>query len=216
MKTFYTYSFALIVIVFAIGCSTSTSITGVWRSPDNGAVRYKNLCVAAITENVTNKNVVEQEMFEQLNSKGVKSAKLGALLPYKFSGAQTEKDLILDKAKTAGCDGILTFALIKQKEETRYVPGNATYAPPVRYGYYGTFGGYYGYYGNQMYNPGYYTHDEIYFIETNLYDVASEKLVWSAQSKTYNPSGIQQFAEDFTVTITRQMIKSHVIEPQVK
>lgn len=216
MKPFYKYSVALVMVALVIGCSTSTNITAVWRSPDNGAVRYKNLCVVAITENVTNKHVVEQEMFEQLKAKGVNASKLGELLPYKFSGAQTEKDLILEKVKTVGSDGILTFALIKQKEETRYVPGNATYAPPARYGYYGTFGGYYGYYGNQMYDPGYYTHDEVYFIETNLYDVASEKLVWSAQSKTYNPSGIQQFAEDFTTTITKQLIKSNVIVPQVK
>ena len=110
----------------------------------------------------------------------------------------------------------MTFTLIKQQEETKYIPGNTAYAPMGRYGHYGSFGGYYGYYGSRMYDPGYYTQDEVFFIETNLYDVESEKLVWSVQSKTYNPSGIQQFSEDFTRSITRQLIKSKIIVPVVK
>lgn len=200
---------------FMIACGSSTDIMAVWRSPEVKTGQYKNICIAAITENATNKQVVEQEMHNQLRAKGVKSTRIVDLLPYKFTGTPNEKDLILEKVRANGNDAIITFALIKQKEETRYVPGTV-YAPPAAYGYYGTFGGYYGYYGARMYDPGYYTQDEIYFIETNLYDVKSEKLVWSVQSKTYNPSSITQFAQDFTLAITRQMIKSNVIEPAVK
>jgi hypothetical protein len=202
--------------MFLITCASSTQITGVWRSPENTSKIYKNICVAAITGQTTNKQIVEQEMFEQLQAKGVHATKISTILPYKFTGGQDEKDLILEKVRANKNDGILTFTLVKQKEETRYVPGTAVYAPPMRYGYYGTFGGYYGYYGNTMYDPGYYTQDDIYFIETNLYDVETEKLVWSVQSKTYNPSGIQQFAQDFTSAITAQLIKSNVIQPTVQ
>jgi hypothetical protein len=204
-----------IVTGFFVACSSSTDIMAVWRSPEVTTGQYKNICIAAITENASNKQVVEQEMHNQLKAKGVESTRLVDLLPYKFTGTPNEKDLILDKVRSNGNDGILTFTLIKQKDETRYVPGTV-YSPPAAYGYYGTFGGYYGYNGGRMYDPGYYTQDEIYFIETNLYDVKTEKLVWSVQSKTYNPSSITQFAQDFTIAITRQLIKSHVIQPVVK
>jgi hypothetical protein len=215
MKTSILYTAALFVVTgFMVSCGSSTDIMAVWRSPEVTTGQYKNICIAAITENATNKQVVEQEMHNQLQTKGVKSTRIVDLLPYKFTGTATEKDLILEKVRANSNDAILTFALIKQKEETRYVPGSV-YAPPAAYGYYGTFGGYYGYYGTRMYDPGYYTQDEIYFIETNLYDVKTEKLVWSVQSKTYNPSSINQFAQDFTIAITKQLIKSHVIEPVV-
>jgi hypothetical protein len=201
----------ILVALFFVGCGSSTNITGVWRNPESTAKQYKNICVAAITENTTNKLIVEQSMANKLKAKGVQSAQMNQVFPFKFSGAQQEKDLIIEKMKAGNHDGILTFALVKQKEETRYVPGSVTYAPPMNYGYYGTFGGYYGAYGPRMYEPGYYVQDDIYFIETNLYDVTTEKLVWSVQSKTYNPVNIQQFAEDFTSTITRQLLKSNII-----
>jgi hypothetical protein len=206
-------SIIYIGMVCLMACAASTEITGVWRNPENAGKSYRNICIAAVTANATNKQVVEQEMFNELKRNGITSTKIGELLPYKFTGNQDEKNIILEKVRDNKNDGILTFMLVKQKEETRYVPGSATYAPASRYGYYGSFGGYYGYYGSQMYDPGYYTQDEIYFIETNLYDVETEKLVWSVQSKTYNPSGINQFAQDFTRTITKQLIKSSVIKP---
>lgn len=200
-------------VLCLVACAASTEITGVWRNPEVANKSYNNICIAAITENATNKQVVEQEMSNSLKMKGVKSTRISDILPYKFTGNQNEKDIILEKTRENKNDGILTFALVKQKEETRYVPGSAGYAPASAYGYYGSFGGYYGYYGARMYDPGYYTQDEVYFIETNLYDVATEKLVWSVQSKTYNPSGINQFAQDFTRTITNQLVKSKVIIP---
>lgn len=196
-------------VVFLVACAASTEITAVWRNPENAGTSYQNICIAAITENVANKQVVEQEMANQLKLTGVKSTKIVDILPYKFTGNPEEKNIILEKVRENKNDGILTFTLIKQKDETRYVPGSASYAP---YGAYGSFGGYYGYYGARMYDPGYYTQDEIYFIETNLYDVATEKLVWSVQSKTWNPSNINQFAQDFTRAITQQLIKSNVIK----
>lgn len=197
-------------VLFLVACAASTEITAVWRNPENAGTSYHNICIAAITENVANKQVIEQEMANQLKINGVKSTKIVDILPYKFTGNPEEKNIILEKVRENKNDGILTFTLIKQKDETRYVPGSATYSP----GYYGgSFGGYYGYYGGRMYDPGYYTQDEIYFIETNLYDVATEKLVWSVQSKTWNPSNISQFSQDFTRAITKQLIKSNVIKP---
>lgn len=216
MRNHFLPLFIIAGLLIFIGCAPSTSVTAVWRNPELNAKTYNNICIAAITHETTRKQIVEQAMYSELKENGVKSTKINELLPYKFAGKPEEKEMILEKVKSNGNDAILTFALIKQKEETRYVPGNTAYAPTMRYGYYGTFGGYYGNYGSVMYDPGYYTQDEIYFIETNLYDVATEKLVWSVQSKTYNPSGIQQFSEEFSKIITKQLIKAKLIEPVVK
>jgi hypothetical protein len=202
--------FILALIAVSISCSLSTDIVAVWRSPESALNRYEHICIAAMTENVSNKQIVEEEMHKKLLSKGIKSSKMADLFPYKFTGQAAEKDLILNKVRENGNDAILTFALIKHKEETRYVPGSSTYTP--YYGY-GTYGGYYGYYGARVYDPGYYTQDDVYFIESNLYDVKTEKLVWSCQSKTYNPSDIVQFSKDFTLAITNQLVKSKVIVP---
>jgi hypothetical protein len=200
-------------IFLITGCSTSTQITGVWKSKEIKS-NYKNICVAATTENLTARQIIEDEMHAQLQQKGIRSSRLSDILPQKFSGNVDEKELILEKVRKNGNDAILAFTLVKKAEETRYVPGTTQYAP--YWDYYGTFGGYYGYYGPRVYSPGYYTKDEVYYIETNLYDAKTEKLVWSVQSRTYNPDGIQQFSVEFTKAITKQLIQSEVISPETR
>jgi hypothetical protein len=74
-------------------------------------------------------------------------------------------------------------------------------------GYGGGFGGYYGYMGPMMYNPGYYTEEKTYFMEADLFDVASEKLIWSAQSEAYDPSSISKFSRDYTAVIVDRINK---------
>ena len=100
---------------------------------------------------------------------------------------QPSKDEVLEMIRKNGQDGIITIALLDEKVETRYVPGT-TYSPMRYGGYYGSFGGYYGYYGSTFYDPGYYTTDKSYIVETNLYDTGTETLAWSAQTETFDPS----------------------------
>lgn len=213
MKNITKYT-TLILIILCVACGSSTYITAVWHSPEYQNKNYHSLCIAAITENIANKQIVEQDMQDKLKLKGVHSTKIVDLVKFKFNGGINEKDLILEKARANFNDAIITFTLIKQKESTRYVPNNnMMFAPQMQFGHYRTFGGYYGFHGGQMFDPGYYTTDEIYFIESNVYDVRTESLVWSVQSKTYNPSDIKRFANEFTKAITQQLIKSKIISP---
>ena len=124
-----------------------------------------------------------------------------------FTKDQSDKAVILAKVRELGCDAILTSALVDKQSETRYVPGTVTYAPYMGYGSYG-FGGYYGYMYPAMYgSPGYYTTEKTYFIETNLFDVASEKMIYSVQSTAYDPSTITAFSRDYCEAVTKQFTK---------
>jgi len=104
--------------------------------------------------------------------------------------------------------------LVDQQHETRYVPGTAYY--PTAYPYYGAFGSYYAYGYSSFYSPGYYTDDKIYYFEANLYDAQTEKLVWSAQSKTYNPSSIDSFLDEYVEALSKQLAKDGVVKAPAK
>jgi len=62
-----------------------------------------------------------------------------------------------------------------------------------------------------MYDPGYYTTDKNYYLEANLYDAATEELVWSSQSETTNPSSIETFSRSFSTTVINQLIKDGLL-----
>lgn len=83
-----------------------------------------------------------------------------------------------------------------------------------RFPFYNTFWGYFNYWGPIIYDPGYYTQDKIYYLETNLYDADTENLVWSAQSETVNPRNLQTFSEEFAEVTAEEMAENNLLSPE--
>lgn len=211
MKKLNYFLFSLLSLL-VISCGTTTDITGSYKQADMKDTNYKKVFVAALTDNAYAKNAVEGSMAKMITDKGATTLKSMDVLPPNFTKVAEAKDreLLLEKLREKGCDAILTVALIDAKDEKRYVPGNESYYP-MGYGYYGGFGSYYAYGYNNFYSPGYYTDDKIYYLEVNLYDAKSEKLVWSAQSKTYNPSSIEDFLKGYAQAVSDQMKKDGIM-----
>ncbi len=206
---------AFAVIVFSLSvmsCGTSTNITGTWQNPEMTVTGYDAILVTVLTPNVVARRAVEGSMVEELRSKGVKAQASIDVFPPNFMNTQPTKEEVLTKVRDENMKGVLTVALLDTQEDTRYVPGTTAYAPYPRYGYYGSFGGYYGTYYGRVYDPGYYTTSRTYFIENNLYDVDSEELVWSAQSRSYDPSNIESAARSLAKALVYEMDKAGILD----
>lgn len=196
---------ALSLVVLLWACTPTTRITGTWKAPDAASKNYNRIVVAALTDNIRARETVENDMQAQFRARGVEVTRSMDLFPPTASGkGGPDVDLLLDKLKTENYDGIMTIALIDEKTETRYVPGTYGYAPITRFGWYGRFRGYYTYWYPTLYDPGYYTEEKIYFLETNLYDENTENLVWSAQSRSYSPASLRNASEKLAeITVGR-------------
>ncbi|TFV94286.1 hypothetical protein E4S40_09630 [Algoriphagus kandeliae] len=200
----------LSLVAVMISCSPSVKILGSWTSPSKPAEGYSSVFVTALTENLLARQAVEKDLVDLIQSKGITASSSFEVIPPGFKAKESDKETILAKIKEMGSESILTIALLDQTNETRYVPGTTMYTP-MRYGYYGRFWGYYNYYNPVMYDPGYYTTDKNYYLEANLYDVATEELVWSSQSETTNPSSLETFSKTFAESIVKQLIKDGFI-----
>jgi hypothetical protein len=197
--------------VYLYSCiSSSTVITGTWKK-DDSSKNYNHLLVAALTNTASSKAILEQSLAQNLRDNGLVVSKSIDILPPKFIDDRDQKMQLLDSVRGRGIDALLTVSIIDKKTETRYVPGTYDYAPYPTFGYYGTFWGYYDHWYPRFQEPGYYTEDNVYFIETNLYDAKSEELVWSAQSQTYEPINLQTFADEFAKNIISRLIKENII-----
>ncbi|MCH8960172.1 MAG: hypothetical protein IH820_02265 [Bacteroidetes bacterium] len=51
------------------------------------------------------------------------------------------------------------------------------------------------------------------FLESTLYDVGSEELLWSAQSKSENPESIPELVRDYAEVLVRDLMAKNVIAP---
>ena len=194
-----------LISALLIGCAPTTRITGTWKNPDAGSRNYDKVVVAALTDNVRAREKVESDMQAQLQQHGITATKsINLFPPTMMSKDGPDVNLLMEKIRGADYDAIMTVALIDEDTETRYVPGSYGYTPVTRFGWYGRFRGYYTYWYPTLYDPGYYTEDKVYFLETNLYDVQSENLVWSAQSQSYSPASLRKASEVLAeITINR-------------
>jgi len=84
---------------------------------------------------------------------------------------------------------------------------SSAYAGP----YYGGFwGGYWGYgWGNPYMGTSVQTNTIVY-IETLFYSLDQNKLIWSGQSKTANPSNVASFVRDLVASAVWEMNKAHI------
>ncbi len=204
MKKNYVLSIVTLTI-YLVSCGSSQKITSSWVNKEADLTKkYSAVFILAMTQNQAARNIVETDLAKEAVAKGYKVYKSSEYFTPQFTKESAPtKETILAKATELGCDAIFTVSLVDKTSETRYVPGTVSYAPYSRYGY--GFGGYYGYMSPTMYSPGYYTTDKTYFMEANLFDAASEKLVWSAQSEAYDPGSISKFSRDYTMLLTDKL-----------
>lgn len=214
ITTFYQslLTFSILSWIMA-ACVTTTQITGTWKNKEIETQPYKSIFVAALTHDIDARKIVENELAVQLEDKGIEvttSLELYGPITREEAG---NKDQIIDMVRKNGNDAILTLSLVNTETETRYVPSGNTnyYAPTVAYNFYGSFSNYYDYYHPQLYEPGYYSNDKIYFLDINLYDIATEELLWSAQSQSYSPADIESFAGEISTVVISRMHKDEVI-----
>jgi hypothetical protein len=196
--------FLLLTIVLFQCCAPSTYITGSWKSPATGQKTYKSILVAALTSNTIVKDKLENDIATSL-SRSANVMKSINEFPPSISNSDTNKVKIMEAVQKKNVDAILTISLLSKETESRYIPDRNPYSP-LGYNYYQSFWGYYSYWYPQFYGQqGYYNQDKVYYIETNLYDTSTEKLIWSAQSKTYSPDNLEAFSKEFAEVIVTKM-----------
>jgi len=206
----------LILCGILASCNPSINITSSYVNHDIvPKTPYKSIFVFAITQDQHTKLTAENRMAKLLESRGKKVVKSSDLFKGDAAGeARLSVDMNVGTIKNAGCDAILTMALVDVQSNESYNPGTA-YLPtgPVgNYGYYGSFLGYYGYMAPLVRTPGFYSGEKTYFMETNFYDMASDKLLWRIKSATYNPGSFELWFQDYSGTILSQLKKEGLIK----
>ncbi|OKL42238.1 hypothetical protein A3841_09265 [Pontibacter flavimaris] len=195
------------------GCTPTTRITGTWKNPEISAQKYSKVMVVALSDNVRARQTVETDMKAQLQQRGLDAARSLDMFPPTMSEkGGPDVNQILAKAREQGYDAILTVALLDQETETRYVPGAYGYTPITRFGWYGRFRGYYTYWYPTVYDPGYYTEEKTYFLETNLYDVKTEQLQWSAQTESHSPASLRKASITLAELTVNSMVQEGLLQ----
>jgi hypothetical protein len=160
----------LTILLSVIGCTT-TEKTSEWRDQAYAGGNIENILVIGVSNRVSVRHMVESIMVAELEKLNV-SATPG----YTIMDVDTKIDHATVKAAIAdkNFDAVLVTHLVGVEKKQQYVPPT----PSINPGYYGYYSMAYG----RVYEPGYYEQYEVVKLETSLYDVKSDKLVWSMGS----------------------------------
>jgi len=187
---------SLLVAGTFVACSPSTKIEKSWIEPGasvSANPQYKTLVIAMVKDE-TSRRVIEDELVKRLKSPGVASY---TVLNSEMLKAASDEDLtkVVNDGKYTH---ILLMRLADVEKETSYVQGTTT-------GYYGGYGRYYGYGAGMYSTPGYYTTDKNYFIETTVYSVTPNKLLWTGTTKTVNPDKVSTAVTQIADVVVQKM-----------
>ena len=207
MKTFLrplviSSALALAIAPFFSGCGNSTEIEQVWVAPELKELSFQRILVVVVSPDETSRRLVEDETRKFVTSATV-------IQSYTVLPADTDLKNI-KKLKSAlaqtQADGLIVVRPLSDATQARV----SAAPPPVPYR---TLNGYWGgSFGlHPLYNdPVVYT-DRIVQVETNIYDAASEKLVWSGTTETRNPGSLKGMVGDVVTTIREQLRKEKLI-----
>ena len=172
LKWFY---LAMLSVVLIIACA-STKLTHTWVDETHRGKLLSNILIIGVTykEKEEVRRSFEDKFVIQLKAAGVEAISSGDAISIP-KDLELEKDEVLKAVNKFNNDAVIITHLVGKEEKE-------SYTRPVRLS-----GGQYGYHGRAhgyIPNTGYSRTDTIVRLVTNLYDVKTEKLIWSGQSET--------------------------------
>ena len=195
----------LLLAVSIYGCGVSTQMAGVWRDPAYLGQPNQKVLILALANNARNGLIWENALASALQAQGAQPLAGSATIP---AAAMADTASIKAAVRNTSADLLAVTRLVAVDKEQEYVPGSTYYAPSP--GYYG-YSNYYMSSYAVVSTPGYIQENTIVKLETNLYDIKTEKLIWSGLTHTVNPESAQETATSVAGTIVSDMVQKKII-----
>ncbi|MFZ5570256.1 MAG: hypothetical protein ACOZF0_07620 [Thermodesulfobacteriota bacterium] len=196
-------SFLFLFLLGAASCTTTQLVSEYKDEAYKG--RIQKILVVGVSDNLANRKLFEETFARELNSEGVTATASSAVIP---ADQKVTKDTLKAKALELGTDTVLVAHLLGVDEEEVYTPPTMQRVPAATsYG----FGPYYTYVDNYVHYPGYYSQHVFVRLETNLYETATEKLIWSVSSEIMDPDDVAEVVDSLCRAVLKNLNKNNLL-----
>jgi hypothetical protein len=195
---------AVFLVIGASVTMAAPKFIAVWKAPDVSRLNFAGKKVAAlvITDDESLQMSGEEALNRELTARGV-----NALAAYRIVPREELKSA--EKAKgwfeRAGVEGVVALKPVRQERERSYTPAIWSSS------YYQTFWGYYGYSWGSVYVPGSSEDTTTVVVETLIFSVPRDQLLWAATSETKNPKQLQSFIKELVSAAANEMKKMKLV-----
>jgi hypothetical protein len=193
--------FSLLLLTLT-GCA-SISLQHSAKDATLPAKKYQKLLIVGITEQSQRRQIFEEVFAAELQKRGVT-----AIPSYTITGV-TEKLTWAageDAVRKTGADGAITTRLVALKKDTSVNTGYVMTSHGFADGY-----GVHVTYATFIHQPVEVLLSTKMAIETNLFDAATGRLVWTGTSSAVDPEGIITFSRGLAEVVFKDMAKDGLI-----
>jgi hypothetical protein len=187
-------------------CAT-TGFVSTWKAPDAQPLQLSGAKVAAVVmiSNEAARRAAEDALAREITAHGAQGVAMYTIQP---EARPNNEQAVRAAVEGAGVAGAVVMRPVGKEKEV--------VATPVAYGgpmYGGYWGGYYGYGWGSPYAYGgtEIRTDTIVSIETLVYSLRQNKLVWAGQSRTTNPTGVDQLVKETSTAVALELQKQGLI-----
>jgi hypothetical protein len=176
-----------------------------WKAPEAAGTSFAGRKVAAliISDDQNLRVSGEEALVRELAGVGVPQG----LASYRIVPREELRDP--EKARgwyeKAGAEGVVAMRLVKADKRTTWSP--STWSAP----YYSTLWGYYGYGWGAVYDPGVTRTDTVAVVETLIFSVPQNKLLWAGVTESTNPKDAGRIIKDIVTGTVKEMTKAGLI-----
>ena len=198
-----TISFLFYVVFFIISCS-GTKLTEKQIDEVYHGKPVSDILVIAITGNEHNRRVYEQKFVKYLTSFGIDAISSEEVISMP-PDLKMEKEVILEVVDQYKNDAVIVTHLIDREIEEVYTRGGNGLR-----GFHGFYSSRY----NYAYDPSYSSTSIAFRLETNLYHVKTDKLIWAGESKSWSKDSHGQIIDDVIKSVINTLVKNKLIAPK--
>jgi hypothetical protein len=186
---------ASLAILAALSLSAcSQGLVASWKAPNAAPFEMNGEKVAAVVlvEDESLRRAAEDALARDLSGRGAVGIPMYTLHPH---AGPNDESAAKAAAERAGIVGIVVMRPVRVDKEISSTPSSF---------YYDGWGAYYGGGG------GIHT-DTIVTIETLVYSLAQNQLVWGGQSKTTNPANVGRVIEDTAKRVADELVRQGLL-----
>jgi hypothetical protein len=205
--TAYLKSLTLLSAVLLTGCASVFSNT--WKDPDAKPLEFKRHKVVAVVllNDQSRRRLAEDRLAQQIAVRGAQGRSMHSMFPNATVGNEAETRAAME---AEGVKGVIVMRPITVDRTYRITQ---PYQEP---NYVSFWGGYYGTGFSMSVSTGSNEPEvketTVVYVETLVYSLSQNKLVWGGHSKTTNPDNVTELVEELAAAVTSELQKEGLVK----
>jgi hypothetical protein len=196
----------LLILLGAITLSACASTySQTWKDPEATPLEFRGEKVVAVVliKDPAQRRLAEDRLAQQIAARGAQGRTMYSMIPDATPGNEEATRAALEAQNVKG------VIVMRPVNIDRKVHVTQSYQEPS---YASFWGGYYGYgmsmsYSSPGSNEPRVSETTVVYVETLVYSLKQNKLVWGGQSKTTNPETLTELIQELAAAATSELVK---------